>query len=169
MKTRYEIIAECVEALRVCYNQYADMLMDQYMIGSVHDFLAEILPKEITTKGWDSMAVRSMLDDDNWSSAFEEAMCCISPAPPYSRMSLDVFTREDVAGISHLRYGENETMAWICIGQLKDGRWFNLEAGCGYTGWDCCANGQVVVADNYQTLMRLGCSQATRALFGFSL
>jgi hypothetical protein len=169
MKTRSEIIDECVEALRTRYNKYADMPMDSYVTSSLRVLLLRVLQEDITTKGWDSTTAQLMLDSGSWHSAFEEAMCCISPAPPYSKMSLDVFTIGDVVGIQHIREGENETMDWICIGQLKDGRWFNLEAGCDYTGWDCEANGQVVVADSYDVLMRLGCKQETRSLFGYSM
>ena len=34
----------------------------------------------------------------------------------------------------------------MCYGQLNDGRWFYLEAGCDYTGWDCQAGGSVTIA-----------------------
>lgn len=46
------------------------------------------------------------------------------------------FTLDDVSEVRHAIAGENDGDPWICVGQLKDGRWFALEAGCDYTGWD---------------------------------
>lgn len=160
MKTRKEIINECVDALEDCYNHYSDRCLTLFVCNAVRAQMEDKVPKIITTEG-------GVLENDSWYSAFEEAMCCINPAPPHSRMSLDGFTIEDVVLIKHIREGEYETLDWICIGQLEDGRWFNLEAGCCCTGWDCEANGQVVVADSYEVLMRLGCSQEVRRLFGY--
>lgn len=56
MKTRDEIIAECVEALRACYNYYSDKALDMSVTDSVGDLLAEILPQTITTEDWQKIA-----------------------------------------------------------------------------------------------------------------
>ncbi len=52
-----------------------------------------------------------------------------------SSASTETFTREDVTYIIGLREGKNDEENWLCAGQLKDGRWFLVEAGCDYTGW----------------------------------
>ena len=97
-------------------------------------------------------------------------MCCVNPAPPHSRMSLEGFTIGDVVHIKHIREGEDDGADWICIGQLKDGRWFNLEAGVITTrSVVYYVDARVVVADDYETLMRLGCNRETRSLFGWSI
>ncbi len=49
----------------------------------------------------------------------------------------------EILGISE---GENDGPDWLLFGQLKDGRFFFLSAGCDYTGWDCQANGRSYVA-----------------------
>ena len=45
------------------------------------------------------------------------------------------FDLEDVAKIEGSVEGENDGDDWIAWGQLKDGRWFCVNAGCDYTGW----------------------------------
>ena len=169
MKTRKDIINESVAALQAHYNYYTDDTIGANALAMIREDLDHWTPDDIITIDWDSMAIQSMLTGGDWHSAFEEAMCCINPAPPHSSIFLESFARDDVKLIKHIREGENDTLEWICIGQLKDGRWFNLEAGCDYTGWDCEASGSVVVADDYETLMRLGCNQETRSLFGYEL
>lgn len=52
--------------------------------------------------------------------------------------------------------GENDGEEWLCVGRLKDGRWFILSAGCDYTGWDCQSGGQASVAVSFETLRRKG-------------
>jgi hypothetical protein len=56
MKTRFEIIHECVGALRACYNYYSDKPLDPDVAGSVGDLLEEILPATITTEAWQAIA-----------------------------------------------------------------------------------------------------------------
>lgn len=46
------------------------------------------------------------------------------------------FARHHVAEIFGMSEGENDRENWITAGRLWDGRWFVLEAGCDYTGWD---------------------------------
>ncbi len=146
MKTRKEIINECVDALEACYNSYSDKPFTLFMCNVVREQMEHVVPRRIMTEG--------LMLSGSWDSVFEEAMCRINPAPPHSRMSLDGFTIGDVVSIKHIQEGENGLLDWICIGQLRDGRWFNLE------------DGQVVVADSYGVLMRLGCSREVRRLFG---
>jgi hypothetical protein len=50
--------------------------------------------------------------------------------------SVEPFTRKDVKRVIAARDGENDGADWVVVGELKDGRFFCVEAGCDYTGWD---------------------------------
>jgi len=108
----------------------------------------------------------SKLDTSDWKHAFEYASPpYIEPVPPTSDVSLTGFDRADVTGIAHIEEGEYDEDHWMCIGQLRDGRWFCLEAGCDRTGWDCRAGGWTTVSRTYAHLIRLGCSEDIRRRF----
>lgn len=114
------------------------------------------------------------LDNYDWKEAFgyagEEGACgqaVIRPAlpPDLHTYNLSPFTREDVALVCGLIEGENDGPPWRIYGQLKDGRWFYLEAGCDYTGWDCQAGGSATISDNKEELIRFGLDDRARKLF----
>lgn len=46
------------------------------------------------------------------------------------------FTLDDVEDIFASVVGENDGASWLAFGRLKDKRYFFLNAGCDYTGWD---------------------------------
>ena len=87
------------------------------------------------------------LNDFNWANVFSyageksEDVCsnAINCGPESAINGDDVdeepFTREDVTDIFYIEEGEHDEEDWICIGKLKDGRYFSIEAGCDYTGW----------------------------------
>jgi len=155
MKTRKEIIVESIGALRACYNYYSDEPITDELLNAVHEQMNYRVPLEIETKEWNALAVERMLDGDDWFRAFKYASGFNTiPASPHSDISLKGFTIKDVVLIRHIQDGEPEGEPWRCIGQLKDDRWFYLKVGCDWSGW---ANGRVVVAHNYDTLMQLGC------------
>ena len=83
-----------------------------------------------------------------------------------SDISLAPFGREDVKHIVAKDEGENEGPCWIICGRLNDGRWFYIEAGCDYTGWDCQAGGTAVVAKSKKSLIRFGLTQEARERMG---
>ncbi len=56
-------------------------------------------------------------------------------AAPGMEVPLDCFDRGDVALIEAAVEGENAGPPWVMWGQLNDGRWFAIKAGCDYTGW----------------------------------
>ena len=56
MKTRDEIIAECVGALRACYNYYADEVLSEYAADHVLEMLDRVVPQTISTEGWQKVA-----------------------------------------------------------------------------------------------------------------
>ena len=88
---------------------------------------------------------------------------------PGCKVDLSTFEREDVDRIIGLVEGENDGPPWRCAGQLKDGRWFYLEAGCDYTGWDCQASGSTTMADTRANCERFAMTDEARELFGIKL
>jgi len=50
-------------------------------------------------------------------------------------VSLEPFSRWDVARVVAMEDGDNDGPDWVCVGELKDGRYFAINAGCDYTGW----------------------------------
>jgi len=117
------------------------------------------------------------LDSYDWECAFEYAgerphglgRKDIRAAHPMSQVSLAPFTREDVTEIRDIDEGEGDGEEWICVGLLKDGRWFSLVAGCCYTGWDCEASGGAAVAFQEDALLRFGLSVDERLRLGILL
>jgi hypothetical protein len=88
--------------------------------------------------------MQMLLDSYDWQEAF--GFCGepdtyadkirIEGALPKKEYDLSPFTRENVTDIACYSEGENDGESWQIVGKLKDGRWFFLEAGCDYTGWD---------------------------------
>lgn len=74
-----------------------------------------------------------------------------------------------VREIYHAVEGENDGADWVCLGQLRDGRWFVLNAGCDYTGWDCRSSGDAAIADTYEEAVRLGLTDEQRERLGIKL
>ena len=85
------------------------------------------------------------LDDYDWQEAFgyagDPTACYSGPCKGVQseedEISTDGFSREDVVKIYAMEEGENDEAPWRIYGKLKDKRYFYLEAGCDYTGWDC--------------------------------
>lgn len=87
---------------------------------------------------------------------------------PGATVSAAPFSRNDVAELIGISEGENDERDWIVAGRLSDGRWFIVRAGCDYTGWGCRDWGNASVADDRESLIRLGMSDNERARLGFS-
>lgn len=112
----------------------------------------------------------TLVDSYDWQEAFKFAH---KPAHviPERRSN----TPEKPFGIGHVREvyhavnGENDEADWVCLGQLRDGRWFVLNAGCDYTGWDCQAGGEAAIADTYDDAVRLGLTDEQRERLGIVL
>lgn len=77
------------------------------------------------------------------------------------------FARVDVEHIEKLEEGDNDGPDWICLGRLKDGRWFFLRAGCDYTGWDCQSGGHADVGDSLDAMLRWSLSNDERRRLGY--
>jgi hypothetical protein len=106
----------------------------------------------------------SELEDYDWQQAFGYAgeengngiSSRIDPAFPTSKVSLEPFTRDDVVEIAYMDEGVHDEEDWLIIGKIKDGRWFYIEAGCDYTGWDCQTSGRTLVAESKASILRYG-------------
>ncbi len=85
-----------------------------------------------------------------------------------SLASTDPFQRTDVARVVALSEGENDGANWICVCELKDGRFAFVSAGCDYTGWDCQASGYAMVDTDLQHLIRLGLGDNDRTRLGLT-
>lgn len=96
----------------------------------------------------------SVLQDYDWREVFRYA---------------GQFGTSDVEAILGLREGENDGANWLMYGQLKDGRYFYLSAGCDYTGWDCQASGWGDVKDTLEELIRMGMDDEGREVFGLKV
>lgn len=72
----------------------------------------------------------------SYASGGEYGAVTIRRAAPHIEVSEAPFGRLDVVEIIALRVGKNDGPNWVCVGRLADGRWFALDAGCDYTGWD---------------------------------
>lgn len=78
-------------------------------------------------------------------------------------------TREDVAEILAIREGENDGPNWLLFAKLNDGRYFFLDAGCDYTGWDCQAGGTSYVTKTAADMIRWGMGEYEREALGLKL
>lgn len=84
------------------------------------------------------------LDDDDWACVFAYAgesdghsygSANIDRAEGDAEVSVEPFTREDVAEIIAMDDGCNDGPDWIGVFRLNDGRFAFVSAGCDYTGW----------------------------------
>lgn len=101
----------------------------------------------------------------DWTEAFayadkpqhvDPAVRAKGPEAPFTLADVAAIFHADVAAIFHADEGINDELDWVCLGQLHDGRWFVLSAGCDYTGWDCQASGDAAIADTYEQALALG-------------
>ena len=75
-------------------------------------------------------------------------------ANPAGSQNMSPLGIDDVTEVIAMQEGENDGASWIMAGRVKDGRYFFLSAGCDYTGWDCQASGDVMVANSLDQLIR---------------
>lgn len=101
--------------------------------------------------------------DSNSSGSRPEA------APLGTSISTEPFGLEDVSTIIGYSAGERDERDWIVMGQLKDGRFFSVVAGCDYTGWDCQAGGHSNVALTLEDIIRFGLTPEERERLGLEI
>lgn len=117
------------------------------------------------------------LDTSDWREAFGFAgepdahrRPDIRPADPTNAATdLTPFTRADVARIIALSEGQNDGPPWVIAGELVDGRFFSIEAGCDYTGWDCQASGSTCIAMSFGEIVLFGLTDAARDRLGLGV
>lgn len=104
----------------------------------------------------------TQLQTYDWEQAFQisRVMRCAG-----STCEVTPLAPQDVDLIIGITEGENDGDAWRIAGQMKDGRWFYLNAWCDFTGWDCQAGGQAWVADSYDALLQFGVPDDDRSLW----
>jgi len=76
----------------------------------------------------------SMVDDYDWQEVFKTEYAT-PEAIPGVVCDTSLFTLQDVERIIGSVNGENDGPSWVAVGQLNDGRYFAIRAGCDYTGW----------------------------------
>lgn len=106
-----------------------------------------------------------LFDDYNWGEVFNfsgNARC----ADPNKEYNLSGFGVEDVRFVFFEDAGCNDGESWIIAGQLKDERYFFIDAWCDYTGWDCQSGGSCTIADSFKELVELGMTEEARERFG---
>jgi hypothetical protein len=84
-------------------------------------------------KAFEYAGVEEYGEDGPWS---RDGTPNVSAVLTEENTPVDHFVREDVVEIYGIEEGENDGPTWIVYGRLSDGRYFNLAAGCDYTGWD---------------------------------
>lgn len=76
------------------------------------------------------------LEGYDWEEAFKVASRDgIQEAVPDSGVSTSRVVIELVKCVFASDEGENDESDWVVYGELHDGRFFSLRAGCDYTGW----------------------------------
>lgn len=104
-------------------------------------------------------------DDYDWQEAFVYA----SNIRTATNCDKAGFAMTDVKTVLAHDEGENDGPSWMMAGVLNDGRYFFLEAGCDYTGWDCQAGGDAQVADTLPNLIRFGMTEEARERLEFAI
>lgn len=119
------------------------------------------------------------LAEGSWPNAFHEAVFhsygyefdpenpgVVDSAIPGDDIDVTGFSPADVVHIEAMAEGENDGDSWLICGQLMDGRWFALRAGCDYTGWDCQAGGSAQVARTRNEIIIYALTDAERERLG---
>ncbi len=102
--------------------------------------------------------ISEIIEDYDWKEAFGYA----SNIRTATNCSNNSFNIEDVICIIKESEGQNDGESWMMVGQLKDNRFFFLDAWCDYTGWDCQSSGDAQVADTLENLIRFGMTEEAR-------
>lgn len=94
------------------------------------NFAKELLPlAPLRGYDWEQAFCYAGKDEGYRNGAPERAL-------PNDDVSVEPFSRMDVAEVLATHVGGRDTDNWLVAGRLHDGRWFFLDAGCDYTGWD---------------------------------
>jgi uncharacterized protein (TIGR02996 family) len=104
---------------------------------------------------------------DIWAAVIDAAMNHIeivpsALGPTRIEAMMARFTLADIATIIAKSPGINEDTDWLCLGQLHNGRYFFIEAGCSYSGWDTHGTGRLIIGPNFESIVRFGPGVAQR-------
>ena len=118
--------------------------------------------------------IDSFLNDYDWGEVFAFAGGGGSNPPEICVVMGDkcpatLFSRKDVKVIYGSRAGENDEYEWLIWGKLNDNRYFYIEAGCDYTGFDCQASGRAWVASSKKKIIDFGMGDMAREVFGLKV
>jgi hypothetical protein len=102
----------------------------------------------------------SELASYDWEQAFQ--VSSTRPAVPNQVAPGETPTREMVEQIIAIEEGENDGANWLLVAKLHDGRFICVSAGCDYTGWDCRAGGDILVAATLEDALRYGLDDEER-------
>lgn len=98
---------------------------------------------DYTKEDLDEFIANKELSGDDWREAFtyagkEHGRGRGTPerALPNDDILTTPFGRADVKCVIASAEGANDGENWVVVGELYDGRYFALSAGCDYTGWD---------------------------------
>ena len=132
---QYQILAKSVVEDPSIATILADWLEESPCWGSkCLDYIAHLRGGSPTPKE---------LDDCNWKETFAyaggpggaEGSTPPKPTPPGNTTPAYPFTRHEVKRIIAKQDGDNDGPDWVAVGELWDGRFFVVRAGCDYTGW----------------------------------
>lgn len=87
--------------------------------------------------------LRAQEGNFDWNEVFKYA---VNPESLDGVASRETFVQDEVKKVIASVNGENDESSWLMLGQLKDGRFFKLQASCDYTGWGCQEGGDAHVA-----------------------
>jgi hypothetical protein len=90
--------------------------------------------KELGLGGYDWPNVFKYATNERYEYGSGDPGDVPSPVPPGADVPIH-FSILDVERIDKSVDGEGDSLDWVAIGVLKDGRWFSVSAGCDYTGW----------------------------------
>lgn len=103
--------------------------VNMYIDPEIFKEVSELVPQELCGYDWQHCFAYAGEPNAGDGSA------SIKAAHPGKEIDLSPFSRGDVTQVIGVSEGEGDVQNWLCYGQLRDGRFFFLTAGCDYTGW----------------------------------
>ena len=99
------------------------------------------------------------MEPDNWVEVFNKNYTTPVFLSAFGTIGLSTkpFKIEDVICVIASVEGDNNGSDWVMVGQLYDGRYFKISAGCAYQ-----EGGNPVVSDSFYALVDLGISDEER-------
>lgn len=117
------------------------------------------------------ITLEELVVDYDWAQVFADENCGnvskeTTEIPPGSDVSTAPASRTDVKEIIAAVNGENDEADWLGVFLLRDGRYLVAQGGCDYTGWDCQAGNNMVVAKSMEDVLTWGLTEQERSRLG---